>query len=296
MSKISSKEILERERFHLKDPQAKDLAGDLDWIHLDGLSNNESEYFPVAITGKGPKVLLLHGFDSNFLEFRKLVPLLKNNYQLIIPDLFGFGFCPRSNRYNYDIESIITHLRKTIDTLSNKNSFGIIGASMGGAIAMEIARHYPDKITRLLLLSPAGLVGSKTPVPSPLNKLGVWLLSLEIIRSNLCKQAFANAVKNVGESEIQISLLNTLIPGWGESLACFAKSGGVANLGLPLPQTPLKVIWGEDDRILNQSQKRESKHLLGDCSEELKECGHLPHLERPEIIAKRWLSKNYFNG
>ena len=295
MSEMSSRDVLEREKLSIIDPQAQELLKSLDWIHLDGLTKNKSEYFPVAITGEGPQVFLLHGFDSNFLEFRRIVPLLKKNYQLIIPDLFGFGFCPRSNRYKYDLKSIILHLSKTINSLSNKDSFGIIGASMGGAIAMEIARQYPDKISRLFLLSPAGLTGRKTPVPNPLNKLGVWLLGLRIIRSNLCKQAFANPLDNVGEAEVQISLLNTLIPGWGESLALFARSGGVAGLGLPMPKTQLKVIWGENDKILTELQKKESKQILGDRSEELKECGHLPHLEKPEIIAKRWLSNSYFN-
>ena len=51
--------------------------------------------FPVVVVGTGPPLLLLHGFDSSFLEFRRLAPRLVDRFQLFIPDLFGFGFSPR---------------------------------------------------------------------------------------------------------------------------------------------------------------------------------------------------------
>jgi pimeloyl-ACP methyl ester carboxylesterase len=45
------------------------------------------------------------------------------------------------------------------------------------------------------------------------------------------------------------------------------------------------VLWGADDRILRQPQKRAALALLGDRVEELTACGHLPHLDRPEAVA-----------
>ena len=94
----SSETLLRQLTPQLLDPLARDLANQVQWWSLPGLvpcSNSESESYPVAITGEGAPVLLLHGFDSSFLEFRRLVPLLSPHNQLIIPDLFGFGFCPR---------------------------------------------------------------------------------------------------------------------------------------------------------------------------------------------------------
>ena len=46
------------------------------------------------MVGEGEPLLLLHGFDSSFLEYRRLAPLLSERFQLFI-DLFGFGFSPR---------------------------------------------------------------------------------------------------------------------------------------------------------------------------------------------------------
>ena len=163
---------------------------------------------------------------------------------------------------------------------------------MGGAIAMEIARQNPKRVNRLLLLSPAGLTGRSMPVPPVLDKLGVWFLSQPKVRLSLCKQAFAFPSTSVGEAEEQIASLHLKVPGWGRSLAAFARSGGVANCGNPKPIQPIHVMWGANDRILQNSQKEECINLIGSDFEELANCGHLPHLDHPKIVAERWLSLN----
>ncbi len=285
----TSKEIFNNLKDQLLDPQALELANEVQWQYLDKISIDHSDLYPVAITGKGPRVLLLHGFDSSFLEFRRLVPLLRNYNQLIIPDLFGFGFCPRPKHIGYGLEALISHLNAVLSQLTNEEPVGLIGASMGGALAMELARRHPTKINRLLLLSPAGLTGSPMQVPRPLDQLGVWFLKQKLVRKSLCKQAFADPKTSVGAPEEQIASLHLNTPGWGRSLAAFARSGGLANCGKPLPKQPLNVIWGKQDRILNNTLKNESITLLGHKLEELENCGHLPHLDHPNVLAQRWL-------
>ncbi len=283
------KQHLDGLKGNIIDPLGLELAKKVQWKYLNGLSIDNSDLFPIAITGKGSPLLLLHGFDSSFLEFRRLAPLLIHQHQLIIPDLFGFGFCPRNKNASYGKSSIINHLSTVLNELTTEESVGVIGASMGGALAMELARHHPDKISKILLLSPAGLTGQTTSVPRPLDQLGVWFLKQRIVRKSLCRQAFANPKNSVSEPEEQIASLHLNVPGWGRSLAAFARSGGVADCGSPLPQQPVQVLWGEKDRILNKMQKNEANILLGQNYENLKDCGHLPHLDLPHIVAEKWL-------
>ncbi len=113
---------------------------------------------------------------------------------------------------------------------------------MGGAVAMELARRLPEKIDRLLLLSPAGLTGKRMPVPPILDKIGVWILSQKKVRKSLCKQAFAYPQESVGDPEEQIASIHLQVPGWGRSLAAFARSGGIANCGEPIPHQPIDVL------------------------------------------------------
>ena len=271
----------------LLDPQAQDLALQLEWWPMPGLGLDQP--FPVAVVGQGPPLLLLHGFDSSFLEFRRLVPLLREQFQLFIPDLFGFGFSPRPPQANYGPEAVLLHLDALLEQLNADRPIGVIGASMGGAVAVELARRQPDAIGALLLLAPAGLTGRPMPVPPLLDRLGAWFLGRPGVRRGLCRQAFADPDGQVGPPEEQIASLHLQCPGWAEALAAFARSGGFAGCGAPLPPQPLHVIWGADDRILRPPLKQAAETLLQHPAETFEACGHLPHIDQPQRVADRCL-------
>lgn len=271
----------------LLDPQARDLALQLEWWSLPRLGLDQP--FPVAVVGQGSPLLMLHGFDSSFLEFRRLIPLLREHFQLFIPDLFGFGFSPRPPQASYGPEAVLLHLEALLERLDADGPIGVIGASMGGAVAVELARRQPDTIRALLLLAPAGLTGRPMPVPPLLDRLGAWFLGRPGVRRGLCRQAFADPDGQVGPPEEQIASLHLQCPGWAEALAAFARSGGFAGCGAPLPPQPLHVIWGADDRILRSPLKQAAETLLQHPAETFEACGHLPHIDQPQRVADRCL-------
>ena len=57
-----------------------------------------------------------------------------------------------------------------------------------------------------------------------------------------------------------------------------------------MPAAPIQVLWGAQDRILRAPQKRAAEALLGDRLQLVKGCGHLPHLDQPELVAKTWMT------
>lgn len=272
----------------LLDPLGRSLAARVQWWPLQGLP----EQWPVAVVGAGPPLLLLHGFDSSHLEFRRLVPLLATHYQLFIPDLYGFGFCPRPTPPHANPSAVLQHLEALVDAIAGRTPerLGLIGASMGGAVAVELARRQPERIQRLLLLAPAGLTGRPMPLPPLLDGLGVRFLALPGVRKGLCRSAFANPDRDVGPAELEIASLHLQAPGWAETLANFARSGGFAGCGSPLPHQPLEVLWGANDNILRPPQKRAALTLLGERVRELNDCGHLPHIDQPASVAAVWLA------
>ena len=270
------------------DKQAIKLFEDLKWIQLKDISQNKTDFFPTVLTGKGKKIILIHGFDSCFLEYRRLTPLLKKNNKLIIPDLYGFGFCPRSSGNKYGFKYLMKHLNSVLNYFSKDQPIGLIGASMGGALALELARQNPKKVNRVLLLSPAGLAGKNPKIPWPLNHLGAFFLSQPFVRRGLCRQAFAEPKKNVGPAEEQIASIHLKVPGWQTSLADFAANGGVSGCGLPKPVQPLKIILGKYDRIIPMDEKEETKRNYESYIEIATKSGHLPHLEEPTLVAEAW--------
>jgi pimeloyl-ACP methyl ester carboxylesterase len=284
----SCKDLVADATAHLLDPQGRDLAARIQWWQLPGLGAE----WPVAVVGAGPPVLLLHGFDSSFLEFRRLAPLLAPHCQLFIPDLYGFGFCPRPSPPAANPADVLRHLGSLMAAIGERTpgALGLIGASMGGSVAVELARRSPERINRLLLLAPAGLTGNPMPLPPVLDGLGVKFLALPWVRKGLCRSAFANPDQDVGEAELEIASLHLQAPGWAETLAAFARSGGFAGCGTPLPKQPIAVLWGANDRILRAPQKRAAQALLGERVRELQNCGHLPHIDQPQTVAEAWMS------
>ena len=288
----SSKAYIKKIKGHLIDKQARKLIEDIRWIQLEGVSANKSDLFPTVLTGEGEKVILLHGFDSCFLEYRRLIPFLKKKNKLIIPDLYGFGFCPRSIGNKYGFKYLMKHLNAVLNYFSENQPIGIIGASMGGALALELARQNPKKINKLLLLSPAGLSGKNPKIPWPLNYFGAYFLSQPFIRRGLCRQAFADPTKSVGSAEEQIASIHLKVPGWQSSLAEFAAEGGVSDCGNPKPNQPIAIILGKYDRIIPKSEKKETRRLYNLNIQIAENSGHLPHLEEPELVYEAWKRLN----
>jgi len=268
----------------IQDPLGLKMSNDIKWINL-----NEKWHFskfPVVLNGEGQPILFLHGFDSSFLEFRRIYPFLKNKFHIIIPDLLGFGFSPRFATNEYSPTKIISNLLDIIHSLKINKKLMIVGASMGGSVAMNLAKEIPEIIEKVILLSPAGLFGESKIIPFPLNHLGAAFLGLPQVRKGLCRQAFAYPDKNVGSMEEQIASIHLGCPGWRDSLASFAKSGGFAGSYNSLENIPIRTFCGENDRILGKKEINRIKEIDKLNFISLKNCGHLPHIDLPSLSAK----------
>ena len=102
------------------------------------------------VTGKGPVLVLLHGFLCSSLIWEKIIPLFKKEYKLILIDLPGHGRSP--DLYANSIEMMAKLVFKTLTERGIKK-FSIIGHSMGGYVAMELAHQYVSLIENIILLN-----------------------------------------------------------------------------------------------------------------------------------------------
>tara|TARA_B100000886_G_scaffold308459_1_gene242098 strand:- start:44 stop:940 length:897 start_codon:yes stop_codon:yes gene_type:complete len=283
-------EFFERAKISLLDPLGLSLAEDVKWLKLNEKWN--SLKFPLVIGGKGKPILLLHGFDSSFLEFRRIYQSLKRDFQVIIPDLLGFGFSPRCATNEYNPSKIISYLIDILETLQITKNLKIIGASMGGSTALKLSFEIPNSVDKIILLSPAGLFGEPKIIPSPLNQIGATFLGLPQVRKRLCRQAFAYPNQCVGEMEEQIASIHLGCKGWRNSLASFAKSGGFAGTHEYIQNIPIKTVCGENDRILGKKEIKKIKKIKKLNYVGLQNCGHLPHVDLPSLTSK--VVKDYF--
>ena len=104
----------------------------------------------VASTGTGTPVLLLHGWPQTWHEWRKLMPLLANDYRLIAPDLPGLGDSSRPAD-GYDKKTIARDLLQMCEQLQLER-FLLVGHDWGGQTAFALACAAPESVRTLSIL------------------------------------------------------------------------------------------------------------------------------------------------
>lgn len=125
-------------------------AGTSQFIEIDGIKIH------YTVNGsKGPGILLIHGIAANLYCWRKLTPLLADNFRVYAIDLKGFGFSDKpTGEEHYSLDSHATVVAQFIENVI-KEPVIIVGNSMGGNIALQVALNFKNKVKSLVLISPA---------------------------------------------------------------------------------------------------------------------------------------------
>jgi pimeloyl-ACP methyl ester carboxylesterase len=97
-----------------------------------------------------PPVVLLHGLGDEADTWRHVIPLIKDNFRVIAPDLPGFGRSDQAKR-NYSIPFFVETVFELLDSLSIQKPI-LVGHSNGAIISQEFALDHPDRVERLLLI------------------------------------------------------------------------------------------------------------------------------------------------
>lgn len=238
-------------------------------------------------------ILLLHGFDSSVLEFRSLIPLLAAHNQIWAIDLLGFGFTERIQGIAYNPNTIKTHLYYFWKNLINQPVM-LVGASMGGATAIDFTLTYPEAVKQLVLINSVGFSGD-----FPLGKFlfpPLDYLAVEYWRQRKLQALFFGGSFGYLESgtieAIRCATLHLEMPGWNEAMISFTKSGGYSDLANKMSQInqPTLILWGEADDTLDKGDAVKFHRAIAHSRLIwLNNCGHVPQLEKPEIVANHLL-------
>ena len=250
---------------------------------------------PIATTsvhqGSGNvPILLLNGFDSSLLEFRRLLPRLAVTGSIWAVDLLGFGFTDRAPDLTYRPQDIKTHLYQFWQHNLNQPVI-LVGASMGGAVAIDFALTHPDCVEKLVLIDSAGFatapVSTRWMIP-PIDSWAAAFLRNPGVRRRVSLQAYYDRTFVTPDAELCASL-HLHCPRWQDALIAFAKSGGYDFLRDPIAQVrqPTLILWGEQDRIMNKKDAGKFAAAIADSQLLwIPQCGHIPHLEQPQLTAE----------
>lgn len=136
-------------------------------------------------TGEGPVVILIHGIASSAATFHRVIPRLKDTHRCISIDLLGFGASPAPEDASYTIEEHVASIKATIDSLRLRAPFILVGHSLGSLLAARYAAQNPDRVARLVLVSPpVYLSPSELGDPRTKAQVGAYLRAYEFLRAN----------------------------------------------------------------------------------------------------------------
>jgi pimeloyl-ACP methyl ester carboxylesterase len=114
------------------------------------------------MSGEGPTVVLIHGIAGSSTTWRAVMPALAERYTVIAPDLLGHGQSAKP-RGDYSLGAYASGIRDLLAVLGQERCT-VVGHSLGGGVAMQLAYQFPERVERLVLVASGGLGKEVSPL------------------------------------------------------------------------------------------------------------------------------------
>lgn len=239
-------------------------------------------------------VVLLHGIPTNTFLWHGVTPYLAEVYEVIVPDLLGYGLSDRADSEELGLTKQAKHISALLDTIKIKQAH-VVGHDLGGGIAQILAVNYPERVASMIVAD--GVCFANWPLP----KVGAmrWPTAPEFEPGTpLIRQMLRGGVYNP----------EVLTPKVMEAFtAPFATPSGPEELkrcslgldhhqtedivpGLPNIKVPVTLLWGQHDPYTTPYWgKRLHETIPHSKLEILPDCGHYSMLDNPDLFAQEVL-------
>ena len=230
--------------------------------------------------GAGAPLLFLHGADG-LPEWPAMLDTLAQSYEVIVPDLPGFGLSQAPDFVD-DISDVAYLLMDLVEQLGLTN-VRIIGHSLGGWAALEMAVRSCARIHSLTLIAPAGIHVKGSP------KADIYMIDPD----EQARLAYADPVQGAEAAErVKITkhqdqaILNRIASarlGWNPRLY-----NPRLERWLHRVSAPTLIVWGDTDRLIPPVYAQAFGALIpGARVEMVAQAGHLPHVEQRGVVSER---------
>jgi pimeloyl-ACP methyl ester carboxylesterase len=245
--------------------------------------------------GEGPVLLLIHGIAGYCENWREAIEPLARHHTVIAPDLPGHG-ASEAGGGDYSIGALASGLRDLLLTLGHERAT-LVGHSLGGGVAMQLAYQFPEMIERLVLVSSGGLGPEVSPVLRAAALPGADLfisitagagqrvgsvlgrgLGAIGLRPNADFAEVARGYASLEDPDRRAAFLDTL-------RAVVGTGGQRVHAGDRLylaEAVPVLIVWGARDSIIPVRHGEDAHRAIpGSRLEVFEDVGHMPQLEAP---------------
>jgi len=251
--------------------------------------------------GWGPVIVLIHGITGSSDTWQDVIEPLAEKYTVVAPDLLGHGASAKP-RGDYSLGAYASGIRDLLGALGHDRGT-IVGHSLGGGVAMQMAYQFPERCERLVLVSSGGLgrevnlmlraavlPGSELVLPllassrvlSASTAIGGFFARLGMTAGPDLEEIWRgfSSLNDVGARAAFIHTLRGIVDPGGQHVSARDRLYLAKNV-------PTMIVWGERDRIIPAAHGHWAAEAMpGSRFTVFEDAGHFPHLDRPLPFAR----------
>jgi len=267
---------------------------DVDWQQHTRWFRIADRWLHVVDVGQGPVVLFVHGLSGCWKNWLENIPHFAVDHRVIAVDLPGFG---ESELPSEPIS--ISGYAELLDTLMGElgiTSAQVVGNSMGGFVAAELAIRFPARVERLVLVAAAGLsvesIRTKRQTGLRHRLENVAFFNIGVVASHSALMARRRRLRSA-LMLLFVAHPNRLAPELAYEQVSSSGKPGFPGALLALCCYPIRerlgeiacptlIVWGDKDRLVPVKDASVFEQLIPDARKIVyRDTGHLTMLERP---------------
>jgi pimeloyl-ACP methyl ester carboxylesterase len=232
--------------------------------------------------GRGTPLVLLHGYPLDHHIWDDILPLLEDSFDLIIPDLRGFGESTTIDT-SYTMDDLASDVAGLLDHLGIEKS-AVAGHSMGGYAALAFARRYPERMSGL------GLVATQALADPPDRKEGRFKSAADIAENGIRGVVDTMTTKFTTDERLQKFARSSMEmqqpAAYIGALKAMAERDDSTSLIASI-KYPVVIIHGDVDALIPIDRAHEMKSSIPHAHfVEVKGAGHIPMMEAVQETAQ----------
>jgi 2-hydroxy-6-oxonona-2,4-dienedioate hydrolase len=248
-------------------------------IDVDGYNIRYLHYTNMKASPKNSTLVLLHGIGASADRWSDVSPTLSKYYQLIIPDIVGFGYSDKPT-IEYTMDFFVRFFEDFLRKLE-VSRLSIIGASFGGYLGTEFTIRHSEKVDKLILAAPAGAMRTSTRI---LDQYIMAALYPTYENTNRAFRDMAYEPSVVSEDTIRDFMNRMRLPNakyaFMSTLLAIRDSKDLSGR-LSRISVPTLLIWGANDRMIPLAYSKEYTEIPNSQLAIIDNCGHTPFVEKP---------------